>query len=68
MITITRQSIFSGKTHSMELPLLPSEYHKGERAWGQGKLVQEAFPTLNATQREFLMTGASEEEQKEIFG
>lgn len=33
-----------------------------------GELVQDVFPHLNAEEREFLITGMTPAEQKEIFG
>lgn len=36
--------------------------------WMSGKKVQDAFPYLNADEREFLMTGITPDEWKKIFG
>lgn len=33
-----------------------------------GAMVQTAFPYLNSTEREFMISGLTPEEQKEIFG
>lgn len=38
------------------------------RRFEAGGFVQNVFPELSATEREFLITGMSEAEQKEIFG
>lgn len=38
-------------------------------AWKiKGELIQNAFPTLNASEREFIMTGISDEEWDTMFG
>jgi hypothetical protein len=39
----------------------------GMRLREDGVLIQNAFPTLSPVQREFLMTGMSEDEQAEFF-
>lgn len=33
-----------------------------------GAMIHEAFPMLTATEREFLLTGMSVEEQEEMYG
>lgn len=53
----------------MEMPLTEEEFKAAEHKWKNlGLMVQHAFPTLSVVQREFLMTGASAEEQARIFG
>lgn len=37
-------------------------------AFKQGSLVQDAFPELSATDREFLITGLNPTEQAKLFG
>ena len=57
-MNITRTSDLTGVTRTMDLPITLVQI----LAWQHGKLVQEAFPQLNADQREFIMTGISAEE------
>jgi len=33
----------------------------------EGKFIQEAFPNLNASDREFILTGVTDEEWEEMF-
>lgn len=66
-IVFRKVSLLSGKVNEMPLPLDEREYAECFRSWRKGALVQEAFPMLNDTQREFLMTGMSEEEQRAFF-
>lgn len=54
-------------TATMELPMSLSEFKTAVAKWDAGAMVQNAFPNLNATQREFLITGLSEEEQQKFF-
>lgn len=44
------------------------EFTRGVIAYNSGKLIQDAFPFLSSSEREFLMTGMTKQEQKEIFG
>lgn len=62
MITIHNQSLLTGKTHSMTLDITPEAYITGLVQWEQGMLIQKAFPTLTADEREFIMTGTTPEE------
>lgn len=57
---------FMGKTE-MLLPLSLGQLQQGIEKWDAGAYVQDAFPTLNAVQREFLMTGLSDTEQERVF-
>lgn len=63
-----RKSMFTGKTNTMALPdsVTLERIHTWENT--RAALVQDAFPELNADQREFLMTGATPEEWASIFG
>lgn len=62
---VTRVSVFSRKLNSMVLPV--SQDRIEVWASGAGALVQDAFPELDADQREFLMSGATPEEWDEMF-
>lgn len=42
----------------------PDRFH----AWVNGKLIQHAFPDLNPTQRETLITGLCDSCQDELYG
>lgn len=60
---ITRTSVFSGITRTVELPITQSMVETYER----GELIQNAFPSLTDSQREFFKTGITQEEWDEIF-
>ena len=60
---ITRTSVFSGITRTIELPITQSMVETYER----GALIQNAFPDLTDSQREFYKTGVTQEEWDEIF-
>lgn len=60
---ITRTSIVSGKTRTMDLPITAEQM----QAYEAGALIQNAFPNLTDDQREFILTGISAEEWDETF-
>ena len=68
MITITRKSPFTGKVNAMELDLSPEQFNEQYEAWQSGVLIQNAFPTLDAGEREFIKTGITPAEWDSLFG
>jgi hypothetical protein len=44
------------------------EVAEGFDKWNQGALIQNAFPMLDAGEREFLLTGMTPYEWRSIFG
>lgn len=55
---ITRKSIVSGITRTLDIDVTPERYD----AWERGALIQDAMPGLTADEREFIMTGITAEE------
>ena len=55
---ITRKSQVSGITRTLDLPVTEEQF----KAWKEGELIQRAFPNLTNDQREFIMTGITQEE------
>ena len=60
---ITRQSTWSGKVRTLDIPVTYDQLYE----WERGTLIQNAMPNLTADQREFLMTGITAEEWGEMF-
>lgn len=63
---VTAKSTFTGKTHTMVLPVSVERI----LAWQTGadrRVIQQCFPELDADQREFLMSGAGPGEWDETF-
>lgn len=61
---ITRTSQLSDITRTMEIPVTQenlNSYYK------EGKLLQDSFPGLTASQLEFIKTGITEEEWDNLF-
>ena len=61
---VTRTSQATGITREMELDITDEQILKYEA----GELIQNAFPNLTPAEREFIMTGITEDEWKDIFG
>ena len=62
-MNITKTSAHSGITRTLNLDVYPHEI----AAWVAGELIQVAMPRLGADAREFIMTGITPSEWKEIF-
>lgn len=60
---ITRTSMFSGKANTFDLPVTKAQL----QAWQAGGMVQDVFPNLSPEQREFLISGATPDEWKQMF-
>ena len=61
---ITKTSMISGKTNSMEIDVSIDQY----QSWIDGELIQVAMPHLSSDEREFIKTGMTPSEWEELFG
>ena len=61
---ITKTSMISGKTNSMEIDVSVDQY----QSWIDGENIQVAMPHLSADEREFIKTGMTPSEWEELFG
>lgn len=69
MFTVERKCPFSGQMNEMKLPITQWEYCVGMDLWRErGMYIQDAFPMLNADQREFIKTGITPQKWTELFG
>jgi len=59
---IIKTSMFSGVEHQMDLPVTAAQL----RRWEEGELIQNVFPDLTRGQREFIMTGMTEDEWQDF--
>ena len=55
---IERTSELTGVTRVMEIDVCPQQI----KDWEEGKLIQDAMPSLTPSEREFIMTGTTDEE------
>jgi hypothetical protein len=60
---IIRVSLISGTTSARYLPITEEQIAK----WKAGALVQDAFPELSPADREFFLTGITEQEWDELM-
>lgn len=60
---ITRTSMLSGITRTMDLPVTQKDYD----AWENGALIQHAMPYLSEDDREFILTGITADEWDETM-
>lgn len=51
----------------MEISLSPDQFDAAWDKYQKGTMIQDAFPTLSADEREFLLTGITPEEWDELF-
>ena len=63
IVIITKHSPFTGKIHSMDIPVTQEQINK----WQNGELIQKAMPNLTPDQREFIMTGITPTEWDSVF-
>lgn len=68
MILVTKCSDLTGRSHTIKIPMESKEFTRAERSWKNGKLIQDAFPTLSRDQREFIKTGITPKEWNEFLG
>jgi len=59
---ITKTSMLSGRTRTREINVTQEQLD----LWQSGVLIQEAMPQVPAEDREFIMTGCTEEEWTEL--
>lgn len=60
---ITKTSILTGNMHTMDLPIKDEQIN----AWRGGMLIQNAMPHLSDSEREFLISGVTQEEWDSLF-
>jgi hypothetical protein len=65
---ITKISQLTGVEHTMDINITESELIRIENRRESGELIQNIVPNLSMTDREFLMTGVSNEEWVRMFG
>ena len=61
---ITKKSMFSGQAHTMDLPVTRAQVDR----WQGGELIQNVFPFLSRAEREFIVTGTTQDEWDNEFG
>lgn len=62
---VTKISPLTGETNTIEIDVTKEQIEKYESG---GHLIQDVFPELSPTEREFIKTGITPKEWEEIFG
>jgi hypothetical protein len=65
---ITKTSQLTGKIHTLDINVTESELMRIENRRTSGELIQRIVPNLPISDREFLMTGITNEEWAGAFG
>ena len=61
---ITRTSMITGATHTLEVNCTPEQVAR----WEAGVKIQDAMPDVPAPLREFVKSGVTPEEWNDMFG
>jgi hypothetical protein len=64
VILVVNRSPLTGELHGVEMPITEEQCI----TWLSGKTAQIAFPNLPAPEREFIITGYTRADWKELFG
>ncbi len=71
MMLVTKQSVMTGEKNTMLLPVTNEQIDR----WQNGELIQNVFPHLSPSEREFLISGVTPEEwdvvnedMEEVYG
>jgi len=67
-VVVSNISRISGKVSQMLIGIDFHEFVQSFHEWNAGALLQDAFPELNADEREFIKTGISPKEWEAMFG
>lgn len=61
---VTKKSPVTKRENTMDLPITEEQLKR----WRSGELVQNVFPHLTPDQREFMMSGMTNDDWKATFG
>lgn len=61
---VTKRSALTGKEHTLEIDITPAQWAE----WKAGGMIQDVCAHLSAADREFLISGSTQEEWTKFFG
>ena len=61
MMMVTRKSMMSGEVRTLNLDVTNEQLQR----WRAGELIQNVMPKLTPSEREFIITGVTDEEWQE---
>jgi len=65
---LSRRSMLTNTENILYIPMHPQVFTRCEVDWVRGMSIQDAFPMLDADQREFVKTGVTAREWDDVFG
>lgn len=65
---ITRRSPFTGLYNEMDLDITQEQMNRFDLPRDRREPIQDIFPNLSASEREFLLTGYTDSDWKALFG
>jgi hypothetical protein len=68
MFKLCNKSDLTNKLNEMVMPISHDLFNAQYANWQKGAFIQDAFPTLNPDEREFIKTGITPEEWNDVFG
>ena len=66
-VSVSNQSMLTGLFNVQDWDIPYTTFLRGYEEWLAGKYIQDAMPFLNDNQREFVMSGITEEEWDSEF-
>ena len=67
-MNITKISSLTGIEHTLDINVTEDELLRVENRYNSKELIQNIVPNLTMDEREFLMTGITNEEWVKVFG
>jgi hypothetical protein len=67
-MNITKISSLTGNEHTLNINITEDELIRVENRYNSKELIQNIVPNLTMDEREFLMTGITNEEWIRVFG
>jgi len=64
---ITKRSGLSGVEHTLDIDITEEQFQRVEMRFFTKELIQNIIPNVSLGEREFLMTGITQEEWDETF-
>jgi len=64
---VTRTSVLTGVTHTLEIPCTPEQLAEFEQPAQCRRYIQDIMPDLTPSQREFLISGTTDDEWNAAF-
>lgn len=61
---IQRKSPLTGETNEREIDITEQQM----QSYKNGAMIQDAFPTLSASDREFILSGMTDDDWTHVFG